>query len=163
MCCLKGFLRSVSFPAQVLLLWAALHKTACFHLGNAAFPVSLSLCVLRKGVEMTPIPWRQETWRLAKLPEVGFACTRHYRHSVCYARKPSWTPELLQLTSTRAPGPREGDITHHRCRSLASPMGFLFFFFSTHELTNSSLIPLPLRNQVPCPLACICPSIKTRK
>lgn len=108
LCCLKGSLRAVSFPAEVLLLWAALHKTACFHLGNAAFPASSSHCVLRKGVEMTPTPWRQETWRLAKLPEMGFACTRHYRHSLCCAGKPSWTSELLQLTSHEHLVPERG-------------------------------------------------------
>ena len=135
MCCLKGFLRSVSFPAQVLLLWAALHKTACFHLGNAAFPVSPSLCVLRKGIEITPTPWRQETWRLAELPEVGFACTRHYRHSVCCAGKPSWTPELLQLTSTRAPGPREGVSRTIDAGPWPGPWAVFFFFVFTYTRT----------------------------
>lgn len=35
--------------------------------------------------------------------------------------------------------PERGAITHSRYRSLASPLGF-FFFFSTHEVTNSSLL-----------------------
>lgn len=54
----------MSFPAKVLL-WAASHKIAFFHLGNAAFlrerltrdghsaPASLLHCVLRMGVEVT--------------------------------------------------------------------------------------------------------------